>query len=329
MTISASEANRIVSLYDPLHSDFAASARLSDAPPLLAHYTSVQVAEQIIKNEEIWFSHPFYMNDLEELRYGMNVGIQHLPSYVQAAAETPDRQRKLLDAFNHYIGHMNETTLVNTYVLCLSEHERADTDGVLSMGRSYASQGHGVALIFDGAKIPHQKPQAPLWIGKVKYCTPDGRVKLLQDKLADWARITAEQKLADDQLYLAAYGAFYFIKAFALITKHVGFREENEWRIIYVPELDPNGLLTSQFGYFVSPRGAEPKLKLKIAPVQNYDGTGFRLSLANLFHSALLGPSISSPLAKEAFRRLLRSTSLKEFEDQVHASTIPLRPTVG
>ena len=134
-------------------------------------------------------------------------------------------------------------------------------------------------------------------------------MKVLQDKLAEWATITAGQNLPDDQLYLAAYGAFYFIKAFALITKHIGFEEENEWRIIYVPEFDSAKLLANQFSYHVSPRGAEPKLKFKIAPVQNYDGTGVRLSLSNIFHSVLLGPSISSPLAKEAFRRMLKSTN--------------------
>jgi hypothetical protein len=329
MSISPDEAQRIVTLYDPLREEFDVDARLDTNPPLLAHYTSVQVAERIIKNEEVWFSHPFYMNDLEELKYGMNLGIQYLPTYAQIAAGTPARQEILLKAFNHYIGHMNEETLVNTYVLCLSEHKPIDTDGVLSMWRSYASQGHGVALVFNSANIPHRQPQAPLWIGQVKYCKPDVRLKFLQDKLGDWAQITAAQNLPDDQLYLAAYGAFYFIKTFALITKHIGFEEEKEWRFIYVPELDPGKLLVPQFSYHISPRGAEPKLKFKIAPVQNYGGKGFRLSLESLFHSVLLGPSISSPLAKEAFRRVLASTSLRGKEDQVYASTIPLRPTIG
>jgi len=143
MSVTPEESQQ---LYVPLHKDFDSSHRLKNDPPLLAHYTSVQVAEQIIKKEEIWFSHPFYMNDLEELRYGMLLGIQNFPAYVQAAADTPERREGLLTTFNHYIGHMNEETLVDTYVLCLSEHKQGDTDGVLSMWRSYASQGHGVAL---------------------------------------------------------------------------------------------------------------------------------------------------------------------------------------
>jgi len=169
-----------------------------------------------------------------------------------------------------------------------------------------------------------------LWIGKVRYCKPDERLKFLQDSLNEWAKITRGANLPDDKLYLAAYAAFHFIKAFALITKHIGFEEENEWRIIYTPELDSQKVLVRQLSYHISPRGAEPKLKFKIAPVQNHSSTGPSLSLASLFHSVLLGPSISSPLAKEAFRRLLRETRLKAFaKDHVYASTIPLRPTIG
>ena len=122
--------------------------QLTRNPPLLAHYTSVEVAEQIIKNEEIWLSHPFYMNDLEELRFGMLLGIQRFPEYAESLDTTPQRKKMLLDAFSHFVGYMNEQTLVDTYVLCLSEHNRGDTDGILSMWRNYANQGHGVALVF-------------------------------------------------------------------------------------------------------------------------------------------------------------------------------------
>jgi hypothetical protein len=324
MAVNAKDARAILASYDTLHSKFDCTERLRDNPPLLAHYTSIHVAEQIIKNEEIWLSHPFYMNDHSELRFGMLQGIQHFPSYVQAAVATPQRTRLLLEAFNFYVGHMNENTLLNTYVLCLSEHAADDKDGILSMWRSYASQGHGVALIFNMRNIPNP-PQAPLRIAKVIYGSPDERKRFLRDGLEDWSKITRAADLDDNQLYLAALGAFQFIKAFALITKHKGFDEEAEWRIIYVPEYDPDNRLVSQFGYFISPRGVEPKLKFKIAPVLG--GQPESLSLANLVEFILLGPSISSPIAKSAFSRILSDTCLKDFGDRVFASTIPLRPT--
>jgi hypothetical protein len=162
---TSQEINAILAAYHPLHRQFDCTERLRTNPPLLAHYTSIQVAEQIIKNEEIWLSHPFYMNDLEELRFGMLQGIQHFPMYAQAAEPTSPRTKRLLDAFNHYVGHMNENTLVDTYVLCLCEHVPSDKDGALSMWRSYASQGHGIALVFNTRNIP-DPPQAPLQIAR-------------------------------------------------------------------------------------------------------------------------------------------------------------------
>ena len=43
-------------------------------PPDLVHYTSMQTLECILRDKEIWFSNPLFMNDLEELRFGMNEG---------------------------------------------------------------------------------------------------------------------------------------------------------------------------------------------------------------------------------------------------------------
>ena len=167
----------------------------------------------------------------------------------------------------------------------------------------------------------------PLWIAKVVYKSPIERIQMLENGLKQWADITKAANLPDDQLYLAAYSAFHFMKLFALVTKHKGFAEEAEWRVIYIPDLDQQKLLVDQFGYHISPRGAEPKLKFKIAPVVS--GAPVPLSLANMLEFILLGPSHSSVLAQAAFRRMLRGTSVEAFQDRVFASSIPLRPKFG
>jgi hypothetical protein len=46
------------------------------APPLLAHYTSLEVLEKIMTTNEIWFSNPLFMNDLQEVRFGMLEGLR-------------------------------------------------------------------------------------------------------------------------------------------------------------------------------------------------------------------------------------------------------------
>jgi hypothetical protein len=328
MTIDPAEASAIIDHYhSTMHPPLDAGGEiLRTNPPLLAHYTSVQVAEQIIRHEQIWLSHPFYMNDLEELRWGMLQGIQRFPAYAQAVNTTPQRMKILLDAFYHFVGHMDQQTLVDTYVLCLSEHGADDIDGILSMWRSYANQGHGVALVFNTRAIP-DPPQAPLWIAKVIYKSSAGRIGVLETGLQQWGNITKAANLSDDRLYLAAYAAFHFIRGFALVTKHNGFAEEAEWRVIYIPDLDPQKLLVDQLGYHISPRGAEPKLKFKIAPV--IAGATVPLSLANILEFILLGPSHSSVMAQTAFHRMLKGTSIEAFQNRVFASTIPLRPTFG
>lgn len=326
MTVDPKDANAILAKYNTLHDIFDCTERLRNDPPLLAHYTSIEVIEKIIKNEEIWLSHPFYMNDLSELRFGMLQGIQVFPAYALPAVATQERVRLILEAFNFYVGHMNEHTLVDTYVLCLSEHAPGNTNGVLSMWRSYASQGHGAALVINTRNIP-DPPQAPLRIAKLIYGSPEKRIKLIQKGLEEWAKITRAANPADNLLHIAALGAFQFIKAFALMTKHDGFLEEAEWRIIYVPENDPDKRLVHQLGYSISPRGVEPRLKFKIAPVLG--GPPGSLSLSRLTEFILLGPSISSPIVKSTFSRVLAGTCLNDFADRVFASTIPLRPTVG
>lgn len=329
MALDPQQVKAVLAMYYPLYQPFDCKDRLRKDPPLLAHYTSVQVAEQIIKNQEIWLSHPFYMNDIEELRLGMQAGIEQFPYYAQIAVMDQARTNILFQAFSHYVEHMAETTVTDTYILCLSEHRPGDTDGTLSMWRSYANQGHGAAIVFNARNIS-EPPQAPLAIGKVIYGTLKERITILNHGLNEWAITTLDAQLQDNQLHLAALGAFQFIKAFALMTKHVGFSEEAEWRIVYVPDLDPDGHLTGQLSYHISPRGVEPKLKFKIAPVQNGGAAG-SLSLASLVEFILLGPSIASPIAKAAFCRALVGTCLEDLarQDRVFASTIPLRPTIG
>jgi hypothetical protein len=58
-------------MLDALDQDFH---WMMEHQPLLAHYTSIDVVEKILRNEEIWFSNPLFMNDLEELRFGLFQG---------------------------------------------------------------------------------------------------------------------------------------------------------------------------------------------------------------------------------------------------------------
>jgi hypothetical protein len=330
MDLTPNQIAKILESYNSLY--LAIETRTSrDKPLLLAHYTSVQVVEQILKNDEIWLANPLYMNDLDEMRAGLLLGSQIFPEFAREAAGTVERATRLTQLYNHYLAHLSTEAALDTYVFCLSEHPQGDTDGRLSMWREYGSKGNGAALVVNTQNILYQ-PHSPIIIAKVTYKSNQEREQVLRAQLGNWANITNAAKLPDDQLYLAAYAAFGFVKSLALVTKHKGFSEENEWRAVYVTERDPLGYLKPCLDYFVGPRGVEPKLKYKFGKTYNPEPpkTGAPLTsgaLTDILEFVLLGPSASSPLARAAFIRMLERNGKIAFGERVFPSTIPLRPT--
>ncbi|MDA9506297.1 hypothetical protein XI09_16990 [Bradyrhizobium sp. CCBAU 11386] len=303
-----------------------------DDPILLTHYTSVQVVEQILRNDEIWFANPLYMNDLEELRLGLLIGNQVFPEFAERVGGTTDRATLLINAYNHYFAHLTTEAALDTYIFCLSEHPVGNTDGRLSMWREYGSKGNGAALVINTQKL-HYLSHSPLLLAKVSYKSGVEREQALRSGLDSWAKITQAANLPNDHLYLAALEAFGFVKSLALVTKHNGFDEEREWRAVYVPERDPLGYLKPCLDYFVGPRGVEPKLKYKFGTTYDPESTksGPPLTtgtLVDILELVLLGPSVSSPLAKASFIRMLERNGKSAFRDRVFSSTIPLRPAL-
>jgi hypothetical protein len=132
-------------------------------------------------------------------------------------------------------------------------------------------------------------------------------------------------QISDDKIYLATHSFFEIIKLTALFFKHHGFSEEKEWRIVYMPDRDINGLLKDRFSYIIGIRGIEPKLKfqlkpLAITPVETW-------KFPDIVNRIVLGPSLSSPLSLAGVRRMLTSIKRPELVDKVVASGIPLRPS--
>jgi DUF2971 family protein len=315
----------VIGLFNPIFAQFAHVDRLTGNPPLLAHYTSIRVVENILSTDEIWFSNPLFMNDLQEMRFGLNLGSRLFSNaqLLKRAAGTDARAAILQQTFWQYFQNFDDQDAFDTYVFCLSEHDRSNTDGVLSMWRGYGQHGDGAALVFDTAKLT-MVSDSPLLIAKVSYGSDEDRSSQLQELLNQWAQISEEAALPDDKLYLSASCAFSAIKAFALTTKHQGFSEEAEWRVTYYPERDRAGALKEFLGYHIGDRGVEPKLKYPIGYIANVSAPD--LALDRLLHKIILGPSLSSPLAKRSVQRMLEKIKKENFVERLHTSGIPLRP---
>lgn len=310
------------SLYPSLEEQIAV---LRDVPQL-AHYTSITVLEKILATNEIWFSNPLFMNDLEEVKFGIVQGTSLLRSSEDLLLSLGSDQRrgKFTFALDHYFSIFDAQHAFDTYVFCLSKHNPQQADGRLSMWRGYGGNGRGAAIIFDTTKIALLS-DTPLIFSKVNYGSADDRLNWVRKLGKDISGIVSANSIPDDMVYLVAQAAFERLKLFALFTKHVGFAEEEEWRVAYMPDRDPNGLLKPMLGYNSGPKGIEPKLKLQIAPLQGAIPEG--ITLDNLVSQILLGPTASSTLAQRSVERMFDLIKRPEFKDRLRASTIPLRDT--
>ncbi len=243
-------------------------------------------------------------------------------NHARTALKTDERLGKFKAALWHFYEQLDKFNLLDVYVFCLSEHPKGNEDGLLSMWRGYGGLGRGAALVFDTSKMSFV-PGAPMYLCKVEYGSKAERIATLESLLQAWAIIVQQAEISDEQLPIAAHNALTIFKFYALTSKHSGFEEEHEWRVIYLGDLDPHKKLESRFSYTLGVQGVEPKLKFQFE--RHSAGDYPEQGMSDLLHKIVLGPSISSPLAKMAFIRMLRGIKRAEYSDRVVASTIPLR----
>jgi hypothetical protein len=311
--------------YSPLYSRFYQDELVKREPPMLAHYTSLEAAEKMLASHELWFSNPLFMNDWEEMRFGIIEGVALLErtDRVREALVSDARIQKFKTAFVRFYEHLDKVQLLDTYVFCFSEHQKDNQDGLLSMWRGYGGHGRGAALIFDTSKMSFV-PGAPMYLCRVEYGSREERIATLETLLRMWAQITRQIELPDGQIAIAAYNALSVIKFYSLVSKHWGFREEQEWRVIHIADHDPLRRLEPRFSYALTTQGVGPKLKFHFE--RHSAGNYPEQSFGQLLHTILLGPSVSSPLTRMAFIRMLKNINRPEYSDRVRASSIPLRP---
>lgn len=291
--------------------------------PVLAHYSSVQTLEGIVKSEELWLSHPMLMNDHEELRWGLVEGrrlfLEH--SGLVDACETPERHQSLLSSFTYYFDRFSNEYAHNVYVACFCKHAPNDDDGLLSMWRAYGASGGGVAIVFDTAKLS-PRDESPLMLHPVSYLSTDQRLKWIGTKLDQLAALLREIKPPDEELWYAAWHYFFRLKHFAIFTKHKGFEEEHEWRLVYSPDHDETEEFTAMLGYCINEKGIHPKLKLRLGASDS--GLAFA-PLKEIVTSILLGPTASSYLSQVAVKRMLSALGQPELADRVRICSTPFR----
>lgn len=292
--------------------------------PLLAHYTSIQNTINILRGKEIWLSNPLLMNDHEELRFGLLESYRELSTSqaLKAACDKNGCYESFMLCINTLMAQMDSNDAFDIYIFCLSKHTENEFDGKLSMWRGYGSDGNGAAILFDMNQIV-PTDGSPIWVSPIVYGTRENRLSWIREKVEKISKLIARDEFDEGRILDFSWHVFARFLSFALYTKHKGFEEEAEWRLVYIKRMDQENLAKDMLSYVVGDKGVAPKLKLKLAGKTGLISNTFDLD--KVVSKIILGPTAASPLSERAFKRMLESEDLNNFCEKVVSSTIPYR----
>ncbi|MEH6718885.1 MAG: DUF2971 domain-containing protein [Aurantimonas endophytica] len=285
------------------------------------HYTTAEAAFSVIRNREVWMRKSAVMNDFSETEHGLRCLAYAYNS------ENGQRFKALLDSlfpnltteveeiFNSHIPHFRW----ETYLTCMSEHEDGeDTLGRLSMWRAYAGTT-GVAVVMNPMVFLTPSDALRAYSNPVAYLTPE-QFKAEFDNITDAIEKNADfvRSLGKDNVLA---NVFAMLRSAVLCTKHPGFHEEREWRIIYSPTYEQSDRIEKAF---VTVGGTPQTIcKIPLLDVPEEDLIGASVPL--LVNRIIIGPSHYGAAMQEAFVGLLDEAGVKDAASKVWVSDIPLR----
>jgi hypothetical protein len=296
--------------------------------PKLVHYTSAQTAHSILtaKKEEdrcLWLRNATEMNDFSEVDYGLDMlrmafGDDALEQSFRDACDAivPKHLLNVFQAIGNEAGFLK----LNTYLLSLSAHAGLELEmGLLSMWRAYGGEAN-VCLVFNVEAFANEQDAYDVNIAPVDYRGLPG-VRQEIERMRD-ALIEHRDALRKIDPAVVSFNMKYALDIMLLSTKHPGFAEEKEWRIIYRPPASPrepdvpskivcvNGVVQSVF-----------YLPMKDIPEKNL----LKANLNELLDCIIIGPTPNPYVVRDAFIRLLSAAGIANPEQRVKISGIPLR----
>jgi hypothetical protein len=283
-----------------------------------AYYTTAKVAMSILTKKEFWMRNANAMNDYMEVKYGLEClsQVSTTNAYGTFKSALNSAHPNLSDELDTHFGSWVPSILSDTYVTSLSAHTPSDNNGRLSMWRAYGGKT-GVAIVIDGKVVLSQKNSVSLHAGPVMYVTPEEFGAYFQ-QMAD--------RMVRERSYLKTWKrdelrniAFTILRSAMLFTKHPGFKEEQEWRVMACPSMFDSPMLKP----CVEDVHGTPQIvqKVKLA-----DDTGVvGLAIPTLIDRIIIGPCDFPDLITPALRQLLGEAGVSNPAERVWASRIPLR----
>lgn len=176
-----------------------------------------------------------------------------------------------------------------------------------------------MALVLNSAALTIDSGALGAVASPVAYLSPEAFVgEVLKVVKNVEAEIEFLRALGREAIKQAMFSALRFA---VLCTKHPGFREEQEWRVIASPTMYPSRFLAEEIEVV---RGA-PQTVLKLS-LENHPAEGLvGLTVPELLDRVIIGPCEYPVVTVKAFHRLLSDAGVAKPETRVTVSGIPLR----
>jgi hypothetical protein len=210
---------------------------------------------------------------------------------------------------------------MDRYIMCVSEHtSREDAHGRLSMCRAYGGRA-GVALVLYGAVMFSGTDALGAYASPVLYVDPYGFAAELMRVAKGMAGETEYiSQLGRDCVRSIVFNMFRFA---VLCTKHPGFHEEREWRVVASPTMHPSKLLTQGVEVVRGTPQTILNITLRNEPQQGLIG----LAVPDLLDRIIIGPCELPTVIFRAMHELLTSAGVADAANKIVVSDIPLRNT--
>ena len=319
MSGAAQDEGRYSRIFLPVA--YAASDRVKQQGTRFVYYTTAHTAFLILREREIWMRNTMTMNDFMEVEHGIECLREVYRSAPGRAFEAavdqcfPGLADEVRQLFNAWIPSIRR----DTFVACVSEHlPDEDNHGRLSMWRAYGGKA-GVALVMNSDAILAESDALAAYSSPVSYMEAS-ELGAEMERIAATVSVNRDfvQSFGRDRLKTAA---FHLLRFAAVCTKHPGFKEEREWRVVASPTFEPSDLVPSELEVVKGIPQTVLKIKLRNYPERGLSG----LEPRELLHRVIVGPCEYPDVVRRAIYHLLVDVGVSQPESRIAVSRIPLR----
>lgn len=285
------------------------------------HYTTAEAAAKMLLSKQVWMRRTLIMNDFMETEYGLQLLLEAYNRDVGKEFQTtlneiaPDLATQCAQSFDGWL-HIFKR---ETYMSCISEHDDdEDALGRLSMWRAYGNTS-GVAIVCNNTPFVADSDALKAYSSPVAYFT--------SHQFNDEFREITHNLRKNISLFRALpegalRGMIFNVYRFAMLsTKHPGFHEEREWRIIYTPSFDKSPHISSSVEILNGIPQHVCKIPLKNIPEEHFFGA----DPSEIVSRIIVGPTKHPYASYAAFVSILSEIGVSDASKKVVVSEIPLR----